>query len=216
MRAPVSLPQSLADRHTLLAQSYAGFFLGHPYRAVQQRTGPDAIQVNRDRPWREPAVLSDDCDFCRRLTDAEAARRVAGYQHAIDIEVLRARADLYTAWLNSGSPEIPEIEEVTVAGVVRRRGITISGANRRRFIELYADKFEVGALSLVELPLRLKRKLCIEWNHLYRDWLLENPDTQYDFSEREFFREVGAAAPPPPERDKSWWQAANPFSGGTR
>ena len=212
MRVAVPLPQSLADEHTLIAQKYAGYFVGHPYRAGQQRTGPGAIQVDRSKPWREPSVVADACDFCGKLSDEEAARRVAGYQHAIDIEVLRARAASFADWLSTANEDVPEIEEAVVAGETVRRGVTNSAANRRKFLETHNKEFDVTALSMIELPLRLKRKLCIEWNHLYRDWLGEHPDTWYDFDEHEFYREIDDAPAPAPDQAKEWW-AYSGFGG---
>jgi hypothetical protein len=58
---------------------------------------------------------------------------------------------------------------------------------------------------MVDLPLRLKRKLCIEWNHLYRDWLNEHEGAWYDFDAREFYREVDEPSPSPAEEVKAWW-----------
>ena len=211
MRAVVEPPQALADAHTLVAQRYAGYFLGHPFRAAQQRTGPDAIQVEGSRPWREPAVLTDGCEFCQRLTDADAVRRIEGYQHAIDIEVLRARADSYAEWLAT-SAEVADWEEVNVGGAVMRRGVKASQANRRRFIAANRDRFEVTSIPLVDLPLRLKRKICIEWNHIYRDWLRDEPGVRYDADRREFYREVEQAEPTPVARPKEWWSAAGLWS----
>jgi hypothetical protein len=205
MRVAVPLPQSLADEHTLIAQRYAGYFVGHPYRAGQQRTGPGAIQVDRTKPWREPAVVADDCAFCSRLSDDEAIRRIAGYQHAIDIEVLRARAASFADWLNVAGTDVPEVETTVVAGQTVRRGVTNSAANRRAFLETHAPEFETMSLSMIELPLRLKRKLCIEWNHLYRSWLDEHQDTWYDFDDREFYREIAEPQEQVPEQPKEWW-----------
>ncbi len=205
MRVAVPLPQSLADEHTLVAQTYAGFFVGHPYRAGQQRTGPGAVQVDRSKRWREPAVVADACDFCSHLSDDDAARRIAGYQHAIDIEVLRARAASFADWLSVAGPDVPETEQTEVAGENVRRGVTNSAANRRAFLETHAQEFDVQALSMIELPLRLKRKLCIEWNHLYKDWLEEHADTWYDFDEHEFYREIEEQSTPAPEQAKEWW-----------
>jgi hypothetical protein len=211
VRRTISPPQHLADEHTLLAQKYAGYFLGHPYRAVQQSSSPGAITIEWQKPWKEPAVASDGCAFCARLTDGEAVRRVTGYQHAIDIEVLRARSNLYADWL-ALARDVPDSEEVTIAGVTKRRGISISPQNRRRFIELHADKFEMVGVNMIELPLRLKRKLCIEWNHLYRDWLRANPDTQYDFEKHEFFQDIVERVSN--ERLSGWWATPDPLAGG--
>jgi hypothetical protein len=212
MRVAVPLPQSLADEHTLIAQNYAGHFVGHPYRAGQQRTGPGAIQVDRSKRWREPAVIADACDFCARLSDDDAVRRIAGYQHAIDIEVLRARAASFADWLSVAGADVPEVEEAEIAGETVRRGVANSAANRRAFLETHAEEFDVNALSMIGLPLRLKRKLCIEWNHLYRDWLGEHPDTWYDFDEHEFYREIDEQPAPAPEQVKQWW-AYSGFGG---
>jgi hypothetical protein len=207
MRVAVPLPQSIADEHTLIAQKYAGHFVGHPYRAGQQRTGPGAIQVDRSKRWREPSIVADDCDFCRHLTDEDAVKRVAGYQHAIDIEVLRARAASFADWL-AACEDVPEVEDFVVAGETVRRGVTNSAANRRTFLETHEREFDVRALSMIELPLRLKRKLCIEWNHLYRDWLAEHKDTWYDFDDHEFYREIDDAPAPAPAQAKEWWSYA--------
>jgi hypothetical protein len=208
VRVAIPLPQSLADQHTLIAQKYAGHFVGHPYRAAQQRTGPGAIQVDYARTWKEPAVVADDCVFCARLTDEDVVRRVAGYQHAIDIEVLRSRAASFADWLASCSPDIPEIEEVAIGETVVRRGVMNSARNRRAYIAARPHEFDTTSLSMVELPLRLKRKLCIEWNHLYRDWLNEHEGAWYDFEAREFYREVSEPEAPPAEEVKAWWGVA--------
>lgn len=212
MRVAIPLPQSVADQHTLIAQRYAGHFVGHPFRAAQQRTGPGAIQVEYDKPWKEPLIIADDCAFCARLTDDDAVRRVAGYQHAIDIEVLRARAASYADWLATASPDIPELEEVVIAGITVRRGVMNSAVNRRAYVAARPHEFDTTSLSMVDLPLRLKRKLCIEWNHLYRDWMNEHAGTWYDFEAREFFREVEDAVAVESEQIKSWWGVAG-FGG---
>lgn len=207
MRAQVEPPQSLADAHTLVAQKYSGYFVGHPFRAAQQRTGSDAIVVDASKPWRGPSVVADDCQFCARLSDNDAIRRIAGYQHAIDIEVMRARADSYAEWLATAPDEVPDFEEISVAGVIVRRGVKTSQTNRRRFIETHGERFEVTSIALVDLPLRLKRKICIEWNHIYRDWLREQPEVRYDAERREFYRDVDQADPVPVRRPKEWWSA---------
>lgn len=210
MRYPVDPPPALADQHTLIAQRYAGYFIGHPYRAAQQRVGPGAIQVERNKDWQEPQVVSDDCVFCSRLTDEDADRRVAGFQHAIDIEVLRPHALAYAEWLGTTSPDV--VEEVNIAGIVKRRGVGASQVNRRKFIETHADMIDVKPLPLIRLPLRLKRKLCIEWNHLYLDWLKEHPDIDYDAETRAFYREIEAPEEQAPMQPKEWWQGYVPDS----
>lgn len=180
MRETVNPPQTLADEHTLLAQKYAGFFVGHPYRNAQQT--PNVV-IDRRRRWQEPIVVADDCVFCQRLTDEEAERRVAGYQHQLDIEGTRVQRSEYYAWVRAASPDVPE------PGIFEE-----SVANLRRFCELFQDTpgkdgWSRRPLPLIALPLRLKRKLCIEWNHLYRDWMAKN-GLQYDFETHKFCREV--------------------------
>lgn len=211
MRTRFNPPQAIADQHTLIAQRYAGYFIGHGFRAAQQREDPTAIQVE-SAPWKEPLVVGDDCVFCRRLTDEDAERRVAGYQHAIDIEVLRPHAQQYREWLVAGGDDVPEIEEVQIDEVVMRCGVSMSQANRRRFIEKFGDSMKVRSLPMIDLPLRLKRKLCIEWNHLYRDWMAETEGVEYDAENREFYR---VSDEPQQEYDahlKEWWRASlSPF-----
>jgi hypothetical protein len=198
VRVTVDPPQSFADEHTLIAQRYAGFFLGHPYRAAQQRVGPGAIQIDTTKAWREPAVTADDCALCVHMTDDDVVRRVAGYQHAIDIEVLRPHSLAYSVWLGAGTVDAEE------AGELKTRAAAASQENRRHFIEQNPATLHVQPLSMVGLPLRLKRKLCIEWNHLYRDWMRAQPDIEYDFEARTFYREVEPQEPPAEARAR-WW-----------
>jgi hypothetical protein len=183
------LPQELADEHTLLAQKYAGALVGHPYRNVQQTP---LVTVDRSRRWKELSVVADDCIFCVRLTDEEAIRRVAGYQHQLDIESTRSKMMHFAAWHAGGAAEgVPEPDEER------------SVANLRRFVELFQDmpteKRPIGwrlrPLPFITLPLRLKRKLCVEWNHCYLKWMTQE-GVQYDFETREFYREVSEASDP--------------------
>jgi hypothetical protein len=214
VRTPVHPPQSIADDHTLIAQRYAGYFVGHNYRAAQQRVDRGAIQVDLTKPWKEPAVVSDGCEFCRRLTDESVVRRVTGYQHAMDIEVLRPYSVAYAQWLASGREDIPEREQISVDGISKTHGVSASQRNRRTFIERLGEKIAVPPVSMVDLPHRLKRKLCIEWNHLYTEWLKANPDISYDFERREFYRETGEPAPIHETKQKEWWQLFSWNDGG--
>ncbi len=216
IRVTVTPPQSLADAHTLVAQKYAGYFLGHPYRAAQQKVGPNAIEIDWSREWREPPVVADDCEFCARLTDAEAERRLAGYQYAIDIEAIRPYGAQYADWLARTSGE-------TALGALTSQLPSMSGIDakrRRQFLEEHEGTFLHRAISMVSLPLRLKRKLCIEWNHLYVDWLQQEPGVRYDPDTREFYREQDAITPQDPaaavELFAQWWGAfaATPPAAG--
>ena len=220
---------NLSDKIAIIAQKYAGYFTGSSYRFDQQSiytiTDTDHRGIHINKKWKEPVVISDDCPFCERLTDEEAERRVAGFQHQIDIEVLRSKNRHYQRWLLSGSPDIIEWEEVVEKIAVHPESTTFpreyieerriiaktnSQANRRRFCELFQDEprvtgggderpngWKVKPLPMIALPLRLKRKLCIEWNHVYRDYLAENPGVYYDFDTKNFYTEMPEPSPCP-------------------
>jgi hypothetical protein len=194
VREVVDPPREVADEHTLIAQRYAGYFVGHPYRAEQQGT---TITIDRTREWREPSAVRCDCELCVRLTDAEAIRRVAGYQWQLDIESTRTKGRHYAVWMESGDPRIPEPADHIWSH---------SQANLRMFVELFQSEPREGRehpygrkaqplgwrlrpLPMVDLPLRLKRKLCVEWNHALRSWMIRDM-VFYDFEQREFWREV--------------------------
>lgn len=219
-RIPVRPEQSFYDEHTLIAQKYAGALVGHNYRAEQQRpSNPDFLHVEQ-AAWREPTVFADDCSFCKLgLSDEQVTARILGYQAQIDIEVVRNKDTHYRRWLNDPNniPYITDFEEVPIWGAdpeISGRRISIgtksagkwdSHANRRTFVVMTQDVvrpnrpdgWRTKPFPMVDLPLRLKRKLCIEWNHLYRDYLVEHPTYQYDFELKEFWREVEPPEPCP-------------------
>lgn len=219
---------TIADQIAIVAQKYAGYFTGNDYRFDQQAAyviskDPNLKGIHIGKKWKEPVVMSDDCDFCQRLTDAEAVRRVAGFQHQIDIEIIRGKSGHYSNWLRSGSPDVVEFQEVTekvrlhpeattapfeYVEMRRTVGKQDSEANRRRFIELFQnvprttangrerpDGWQHKAMPMVDLPLRLKRKLCVEWNHVYRDYLIKHPKVYYDFETKDFYKEVDPPEP---------------------
>ncbi len=125
VRETVKPPQELADAHTLAAQRYAGYLVGHPYRNERQST---IVTVDRQHVWKEPAIVADDCIFCVRLTDEEATERVLGFQFAIDKEATHLKRMYLMAWVASGSPDVPEPH---IPHGSRR--------NLRRFVELFQD-----------------------------------------------------------------------------
>ena len=193
-RKTATPPQTLVDAHTLVAQHYAGYLVGHPYRNNQQSI---TITVDQRRPWKEPTVVADDCIFCVRLTDEGAVERVLGFQFAIDKEATRQKYVHLNAWVIGGSPDVPEPN-------------VLSGSRRnlRKFCELFQDMptenrpngWQLRPLPFCTLPLRLQRKLCIEWNHIYLVWMLEN-DLQYDFEKHVFWHEVPEVRPESHEYD---------------
>jgi len=188
-----------------VAQRYAGYFIGHPYRQDQQDSTPAAFHISR-APWREPPVISDHCLFCQHMTDLDVLRRVAGFQHQLDIEACRNKGQHYAKWVESGYPRVPE------PGIIPG---SHSAANLRRFVELFQDSpvparagawarealpdgWRTRPLPLVALPHRLKRKLCIEWNALLLDWMVRER-LSYDFELREFYRLVAPKSANAPE-----------------
>jgi hypothetical protein len=88
--------------------------------------------------------------------------------------------------VRSGSSDVPEPH---IPNGSRR--------NLRKFCELFADAptvkrpngWKLRPLPFCTLPLRLQRKLCVEWNHIYLAWMQEH-DLQYDFEKHEFWHEV--------------------------
>ena len=191
-RTEVKPPRALANEHTLIAQRYAGYLVGHPYRQPQQTT---TVKIDRRRKWKEPSVVADDCIFCVRMTDEEAVRRVVGYQYQIDIESTRTKYQYYINWLGRNAGDVPEPENVIQTPWQGLKNT--NKANLRRFCELFQDTvtekrpngWKTRPFPFVKLPLRIKRKLCIEWNHLYLPWMEEN-GLQYDFENRLFWCEV--------------------------
>ncbi len=178
-REAIKLPQELADAHTLLAQKYAGFLVGHPYRGAQLRT---EVTVDRTKTWREPNVISGDCVFCVRLTDEEAVRRVDGFQYQLDVETTRNKYAYLVPWLKANAECYPEPVQKVRWKNLRRFVVENQEVSRDR----HKDGWRLRPLPFCDLPLRLKRKLCIEWNHLYLRWM-EKHDIAYDFDEKEFY-----------------------------
>ncbi len=182
---------------------------------------PGSVDIDFTRPWVEPNPVQDACLFCRRLTDEEAERRVFGFQAAIDKEVLARKWTHLQAWISTAPEEqIPTVIYLDQPGsvampdgttkLVRQRNIgamTGDFRNRRKFIEenQYRSRgpgtslsgaprpsgWNTKAANIVSLPLRVKRKMCIEWNHVYLDWMREN-GLEYDFEAHEFYRQIDA------------------------
>ena len=64
----------------------------------------------------------------------------------------------------------------------RGPGTSLTGAPR-------LNGWNTKAAAIVRLPLRIKRKMCIEWNHVYTRWMQEN-GLEYDFEMHEFYRNI--------------------------
>ena len=183
--------QDVADKQAFIAQNYAGYLVGYSYHSAQYGR-PNTSKVDRTKPWREPNVLPDNCVFCDDMTDESVIQRVAGYQSQIDKEVIvrnLLKASAYTRWVEAGG---------------LGPGTWTVAQLRRKFCETFQDGKVEGvnewtekAFPLVDLPMRLKRKMCIEWNHTYID-LMKQEDLYYDFSAKEFRRN---AAPKPADTE---------------
>ena len=178
--------QAVADKFALIAQNYAGYLVGHPYHSA--RFGePNTSTVDRTKPWREPNVLPDNCVFCEDMTDENVIQRVAGYQSQIDKEVIvrnTGKSWAYSKWVEARPSPRRTVAEL-----------------RREFCETFqdgrvegVDEWTEKSFPLTHLPMRLKRKMCIEWNHTYID-LMKNEDLYYDFSAKEFRRNAHLVAP---------------------
>ena len=117
--------------------------------------------------------------------------RVLGFQFAIDKEATGMKHKYLREWVMSGSPDVPEPDVPTG-----------SRRNLRKFCELFQDMptekrpngWKLRPLPFCTLPLRLQRKLCVEWNHIYLAWMREN-DLQYDFEKHEFGHDVADPEP---------------------
>lgn len=230
MRQTVIVPQDVVDEHSLVAQTYAGYLFGHPVRAERYTTPlPGSVHVDWKTPWVEPNPIQDDCVFCVRLTDAEAERRVFGFQAAIDKEVMASKWKYLNEWVGLAPAEdIPVfytdgvIEVEQPDGSVKsmeKRDISSMAShprNRRAFIERHQyvplpegdahtatyllgweswetcgstkNGWRTKAAPIVSLPLRIKRKMCIDWNHVYTRFMARE-ELQYDFDTHEFYRE---------------------------
>lgn len=182
---------------------------------------PGSVDVDATRPWVEPSPVQDSCLFCRQLTDEEAERRVLGFQAAIDKEVLARKWGHLQHWLASApEDEIPtviylddpssiELPDGTTKSVRQRNIGAMTGdfRNRRKFVELnqYRQRgpgtslsgaprpygWQTKSANIAGMPLRIKRKMCIEWNHVYARWTQE-AGVNYDFEMHEFFRNIDA------------------------
>lgn len=218
MRQTVSVPQTVIDEHAMVAQTYAGFLVGHPVRAARYTTPlTGSVDIDRTRPWTEPNPVQDGCIFCARLTDENAESRVFGFQAAIDKEVLGRKWAHLSQWVSSASEDdLPTVifkdkpvdleqPDGTTKPIYQRDVSAMSSdfKNRRRFIEReqYVPRqthsgnprphgWNTKAAAIVSLPLRLKRKMCIDFNHVYTRWMATDPTIQYDFEKREFYKDI--------------------------
>jgi hypothetical protein len=164
LRFHTELPIPLVDEYARVAQVYAGALIGKKVRVSQMgRTFIDDDGYKRDNTveivgdWEEPFVIEDDCLFCRTMTEESIERRVAGFQWQMDREANNA--------LSQQGDESPE--------------------GRRKVAELFKDAKSLIPAPLIYLPFHLKYKMCIEWNHVVRDWMQEDP--RYSYAKGRYF-----------------------------
>ena len=191
----ISTPQAVDDAIALAAQRYVGWFTGHPTRVVQHPYELVGGMTMGREEWREPIILTDDCVFCVRLTDESAIRRVDGFQAAIDKEVLARKWRFFEEWAAGHGYEIGAYAYDASNRRWWREFIEEQQDLPRTYTAYHGnyeerpDGWEVKAFPLCKLPLRLKRKLCIEWNHIYTTWMAAD-GVRYDFETSTFFMEI--------------------------
>lgn len=168
-------PLTIADQMASAAQKMAGYFTGKPVTVKQmgqlkvtEHGEIDTTVEMNDQQWTEPFELADDCLFCMKMTDQSVLDRVAGFQWAMDKEV----ANRFGAGLSqeSNAPKHYQWND--------------THAERREYHDLlkpwYVDHPQLlKVVTLIDLPLHLKRTLCIQWNHIVRDRLKAEPRFVY-------------------------------------
>ena len=170
--------QQLADRWAGEAQRFVGYWHGVHVTGVQLA---ETVRVTTE-PWVEPLDDSDDCEWCQKLDEAEVYRRILGFQHEMDAEVVRING----TWLHLARHE-DGLERITYSDnpetFAHYHELLLDSQTR------YADQFRVKKIQMVydflALPFYLQRRLCARWNHVLRDWLAENPKWVYDSERRE-------------------------------
>lgn len=171
-------PLTVADLMTERAQIMVGYFTGHPVTVdqmgalrVTEQGEIDRTVEQADVNWTEPFELADDCLFCERMTDQTVVDRVAGFQWALDKEV----AGRFGAGLAEGSGTL---------NVPKHYDFADTDEGRRAYHDIlkpwYAEHpMLLKVIPLIDLPLHLKRTLCIQWNHIVRDYLKLDPRFVY-------------------------------------
>ena len=192
-------PQNVADSIALTAQKYVGYFTGHPTRVEQWPTPIKNSCTMEPGPWREPIVVIDKCIFCVGMTNADVIRRVDGFQAAIDKETLGRKWQHFSLWCKAnGMPNFPTTYAPDNWKLWRRYITETQDLPRvSRHEDYYGvvtesqrpEGWNVKAFPICDLPFKLKRKLCIEWNHVYTYWMRDecSEEINYDFEAKLFY-----------------------------
>ncbi len=196
MRQKVEVPQAVIDEHTAVAQTYAGYLVGHPIRAARYTTPlKGSVQIDWNTPWAEPNPMQDTCVFCLLLNDFSVEKRVAGFQAAIDKEVLATKRLYFDKWVAAtGLPPFGDETQKHAAWrvFIREHQYKSIPAHQGQWGSWKPEKpggWSTKAADLTSLPLRLKRKMVIGWNHCYTKWM-EKEGLSYDFDAHEFYRDL--------------------------
>ncbi len=161
--------QALADAWTLEAQRFVGYWHGYGVRGTQLAAG---VWRDPDAPvWSEPLDEADTCPFCEITNDEQVDRRIRGFQHELDNEVLRLNL-----WVRKALYEEHIVLESADGDKLREQLATA--------YERWPTEFQPAPYDFTSLPFYLKWRLCVRWNHLLRDWLAAHPDYEYNFEKR--------------------------------
>ena len=169
-------PLTIADQMAEAAQDMVGHFTGQTVVVGQmgQIAMTDHGEVDKTvevgDSWTEKFELADDCVFCSEMTDEAVKDRVAGFQWAMDKEVAnRFGAGMQAESVAADGHTLPvhDSHDDTDAG-------------RREYHDQLKPWYTehpmlLKVIPLIDLPLHLKRVLCIQWNHIVLEHLKVEP-----------------------------------------
>lgn len=187
-------PTKIADEYVRVAQRFVGYFYGKHVTAGQmglmmtdERGDYDSSVTLTEEDWVEPFEMEDDCQLCKRMTDKSVEERVAAFQWELDKEA-GARISA------SGGPRHTEYG---VSAEARREYHAAVDLHLKEHPELWCP------IPLIKLPQRVQRALCIQWNHVVRDWLQSDP--RYCYSNGQYYvvwtERIGGFDPRPTRSD---------------
>lgn len=167
------IPQGISDAISAVTQEFIGYFHGNSVSSGQMATlefdafgnvHDPSVQVHAGQVWVEPFELPDDCVFCQRTTPERVRERIDGFQWAMDKEVSCSvqynMVHGYPQYMIGGQP-----------GEWEKRA-----AYRKEQIEWESEHPEgLHSYYLFDLPEHLQQVLVTKWNHVWRDWIAEDP-----------------------------------------
>lgn len=147
------IPQDVADKHAEIAQKY--------WKLLFNSGGTP------------PLIFPDLCPLCQKTDEESARRRVAGFQWAIDKEIVRINA---FGALPEGLPGEEEYEQWFEQQFERmaESGLPAGWYTMGGPVPVYRK-------SLLDLPLHYQVMMAVEWNHV----LQESEEIQKYFKETE-------------------------------